>query len=362
MNYRGSTAFDHRQPRRIGVLLTNLGTPAAPTPGAVKTYLREFLSDPRVVEWPRWLWWIILRAVILVVRPRRSARAYQSVWTAQGSPLMLNLQAQCAALRQRIQADYGDQVMVEYAMRYGQPCLSSAVERMHQQGLCQLIVLPLYPQYSATTTASTFDALAADLTRRRWLPDVQFISHYHDFAPYIQAMAAQITRYWQQHGQPDRLILSYHGIPQRYVAAGDPYFCECHKTSRLLAQQLGLDDQQYCTTFQSRLGREPWLQPYTDHTLTDLATQGVATVHLFCPGFSADCLETLEEIAQENKQLFLRQGGQQYHYIPALNAEPEHIEALLRLVEPFLQRGVQYLSADDPEHRLKSAQQAGAQQ
>jgi ferrochelatase len=221
-------------------------------------------------------------------------------------------------------------------MRYGNPSIASVLESMQQQGVRQLLVLPLYPQYSAATTASTFDAVAADFTRRRWLPDLRFISHYHDFPPYIEALAKQVEAHWAQHGQPDKLVLSYHGVPQRYLDNGDPYHCECHKTSRLLAERLGLSKDQYITTFQSRFGREEWLKPYTDETLKSLPGQGVKHVQVVCPGFSADCLETIEEVDIENRQYFMEAGGEQFHYIPALNAQPSHIQALQALIEQQL--------------------------
>lgn len=336
MQYQGASQFRHDQPSRIGLLITNLGTPDAPTTPALRRYLAEFLSDPRVVEVPRLLWMLILHGIILRVRPRRSAHAYQSVWTEAGSPLMLHTLAQRDALRAALKQQWGDDLVVECAMRYGNPSIASVLESMQQQGVRQLLVLPLYPQYSAATTASTFDALAADFTRRRWLPDLRFISHYHDFPAYIEALAAQVEAHWAQHGQPDRLVLSYHGVPQRYLDNGDPYHCECHKTSRLLAQRLGLNKDQYITTFQSRFGREEWLKPYTDETLKALPAKGVKHVQVLCPGFSADCLETIEEIDVENRGYFMAAGGEQFHYIPALNAQPAHIGALQALIEQEL--------------------------
>jgi protoporphyrin/coproporphyrin ferrochelatase len=333
MQYRGASQFRHDQPSRMGLLITNLGTPDAPTTRALRRYLAEFLSDPRVVEVPRLLWMLILHGIILRIRPRRSAHAYQSVWTEAGSPLMLHTLAQRDALRAALQPQWGDDLVVECAMRYGNPSIASVLESMQQQGVRQLLVLPLYPQYSAATTASTFDALAADFTRRRWLPDLRFVSHYHDFSPYIEALAGQVEAYWAEHGRPDKLLMSYHGVPQRYLDNGDPYHCECHKTSRLLAERLGLNRDQYLTTFQSRFGREEWLKPYTDHTMKALPGQGVRHIQVICPGFSSDCLETIEEIDVENRGYFLAAGGEQYHYIPALNAQPSHISALQALVE-----------------------------
>ncbi|MDF1821751.1 MAG: ferrochelatase [Alcanivoracaceae bacterium] len=359
--FKGQADFSHDTPLKVGVLLTNLGTPDAPTPSALRRYLAEFLWDPRVVEVPRPLWWLILHGIILRVRPRKSAHAYASVWTEDGSPLLLHTRDQAQALQQRLAQQYGDAVVVDYAMRYGSPGISPALERLQQQGVDRLLVLPLYPQYSAATGGSTFDALAADLTRRRWVPGLRFINHYHDFPPYIEAMAAHIEAHWQAHGRHEKLLLSYHGVPLRYLHQGDPYHCECHKTSRLLAERLGLSAEQYMTTFQSRFGREEWLQPYTDETLKALPGQGVASVDVFCPGFSADCLETLEEIAVENRDYFLEAGGRDYAYISALNATAGHVDALAALVTEHLQGwAVATQSTDTLAQRRERATTLGA--
>lgn len=336
MRYINTRNFDHHQQDKIGILLTNLGTPDEATPKALKRYLKEFLSDPRVVEVPRLLWWLILNGVILQFRPRRSAKAYKTVFTEQGSPLMFHTQAQRDAIAQQMQQQYGDKVVVEFAMRYGNPDYNSVLQNMFAQGVRKLLVLPLYPQYSASTSASSFDQLARNFMRRRWLPDLRFVSHYPDYPPFIAAAADKIRQHWQQHGRADKLILSYHGIPKRYLTNGDPYHCECYKTSRLIAEQLGLSSEQYQTTFQSRFGREEWLKPYTDETLKALPGQGVKSVQVFCPGFSADCLETIEEIGEENREYFMHAGGQRYEYISALNAEPGHISALCQLINDNL--------------------------
>ncbi|MCC2617726.1 ferrochelatase [Aestuariibacter halophilus] len=336
MKYKNTQGFDHGQADRIGVLVTNLGTPDAPNRGALKTYLREFLSDPRVVEVPRALWWLILNGVILNIRPSRSAKAYQGVWTDEGSPLLIHTRDQAKALADKLSQQYGEQVVVEFAMRYGNPSISTAIDRLCAQGVRKLLVLPLYPQYCASTTASTFDAVAEDFRQRRWLPELRFINHYHDYPPYIQALGESIKAHWAEHGRAQRLIMSYHGIPKRYLTNGDPYHCECHKTSRLLAEYLGLEKDQYMTTFQSRFGREEWLRPYTDETLKALPDQGVHEVQVVCPGFSADCLETIEEIGEENRDYFLHAGGKRYEYIEALNSQPAHIDALLSLVQQHL--------------------------
>lgn len=336
MKYRSNETFTHRQADKIGVLLTNLGTPEAPEKGALKRYLREFLSDPRVVEVPKLIWWMILNLVILNIRPKRSAHAYSTVWTERGSPLMFHTQDQTNALAASMQQKYGDKVVVDFAMRYGSPSIKSVTQNMLEKGVRQLLVLPLYPQYSGATNGSTFDALGEALRKTRWIPDVRFISHYHDFTPYIDAIAGSITEHWATHGRADKLIFTYHGIPKRYLTAGDPYHCECYKTSRLVAEKLGLGKDEYMVTFQSRFGREEWLQPYTDHTLKSLPEQGVKSVQMICPGFSADCLETIEEIGIENRDYFLEAGGERYEYIAALNAQPEHIAALESLIEKNL--------------------------
>lgn len=336
MNYIGQKNFSHARSPKIGVLVTNLGTPQAPTPKALRAYLKEFLSDPRVVETPRLLWWCILNLVILNIRPRRSAKAYQTVWTEQGSPLLIHTQAQCQRIREQMVAKYGDDVVVEFAMRYGQPSVDSVIDNMLNQGVEKLVVLPLYPQYSATTTASTFDAVSDSLTKRRLIPELRFINHYHDFPAYIDALAKKVEAHWAEHGKADKLILSYHGIPKRYLTNGDPYHCECYKTTRLLAERLGLDESQYMTTFQSRFGREEWLKPYTDHTLQALAKEGISSVQVMCPGFSADCLETIEEIGIENRDYFLEAGGKKFEYIEALNSDDNHIDALVSLIESHL--------------------------
>ncbi|GAB58639.1 ferrochelatase [Rheinheimera nanhaiensis] len=337
MRYINTRDYDHKQADKIGILITNLGTPDAPTPTALKRYLKQFLSDPRVVEVPRLLWWLILNGVILRIRPRRSAKAYATVFTEQGSPLLFHTQAQRDAIDARLKQDGLKDVVVDFAMRYGNPSFDSVLETMLARGVRKLLVVPLYPQYSASTSASSFDELARNFMRRRWLPDLRFVSHYPDYPPFISAAADKIRQHWQQHGRADKLILSYHGIPKRYLLNGDPYHCECYKTSRLIAEQLGLGKDEYLTTFQSRFGREEWLKPYTDDTLKALPAQGVKSVQIFCPGFSADCLETIEEIGEENKEYFLQAGGTGYEYISALNAEPQHIDALCQLIKDNLQ-------------------------
>lgn len=331
--------FSHQQQDKIGILLVNLGTPDAPTPKALKRYLKEFLSDPRVVEFPRALWWLVLNGIILQFRPKRSAEAYSTVFTEQGSPLLLYTRQQAEAVRAKLINENPNKsnLVVEFAMRYGQPSVRNVMQNMFEQGVGRLLVLPLYPQYSASTSASVFDAVAKDFLQRRLIPDLRFIGSYYQHPAFIRAAANHIRHYWQQHGRADKLLFSYHGIPQRYADNGDPYYYQCQETSRLLAEALQLQPEQYLTTFQSRFGREEWLKPYTDATLKSLPANGVKSVQVFCPGFSADCLETLEEIGVENRDYFLEAGGQRYDYISALNAEPEHIEALCQLINEQLQ-------------------------
>ncbi len=337
MKYKGRPNFEHGERGKVGVLMLNLGTPDAPTTPALRRYLGEFLADPRVVEVPRFLWRIILHGVILRIRPSRSAKAYQTVWTDEGSPLLLHTKNQAAGVATALKKRWGEAIEVEFGMRYGHPSVAKGIEALIQKGVRKLLVLPLYPQYSGSTSASTFDAVANDFMQRRWLPDFRFISHYHDNPGYIQAVAQSIREYQLEHGVPDKLVFSYHGVPKSYLLKGDPYHCECYKTTRLVAEELGLEKDAYITTFQSRFGREEWLQPYTDKTLQGLPAQGVKSLQVVCPGFAADCLETIEEIDIENRGYFMAAGGERFDYIPCLNASNIHIEALTQLIEENLQ-------------------------
>lgn len=330
--YQSISDFAHDAPSCTGILITNLGTPDAPTPAAVRRYLAEFLSDPRVVELPRWLWQAVLHGVILRIRPAKAARAYRAIWTDQGSPLLYISKELSNGLQQACQRFTGP-VKVELAMRYGRPSLEAGLQALQRAGARRILLLPLYPQYSATTTATTFDAVSRILQRWRWLPELRMINHYHDHPAYIQALADSIRRFWQGHEQPDKLLFSFHGLPKKYFLQGDPYYCECQKTARLVAENLRLETDKWQVSFQSRFGREEWLQPYTNQTLRQWGEQGIEHVQLICPGFAVDCLETLEEIAVENRQVFVSAGGKQYHYIPALNASHEHVEMLMELIE-----------------------------
>jgi len=331
MSDNGNTSDHSEQAPRIGILLVNLGTPRAPEKKALRAYLKEFLWDPRVVEVPRLPWWFVLNIVILNIRPGRSAASYRRVWTERGSPLLFHTQDQAGALRAALARCGGDGIQVDFAMRYGAPAIHDVVDRMMRRGVRRLLVLPLYPQYSAATTASTFDALAADFARRRSLPQLRFVDHYHDHPAYIAALADSIQAFRAAHGSADLLLFSYHGLPQRFVDEGDPYQAQCLATSRRVADALGLPESQYQTAFQSRFGREEWLKPYCDATLKALPSRGVKSVQLIAPGFAADCLETLEELAVENREFFLGAGGERYEYIPCLNSSAQHIAALTRI-------------------------------
>jgi ferrochelatase len=323
--------FSHGQAPRTGVLLCNLGTPEAPTPAALRQYLAEFLGDPRVVEIPRLLWMVILHGIILRVRPAKSAHKYASIWTPQGSPLKVWTEAQAQALQQRLSAQ-GQAVTVRYAMTYGQPAIATVLDEMRQAGVTRVLVLPAYPQYSGTTSAAVFDCIHRWSLRARLIPEWRFVNRYHDDPGYVAALAQSVRAHWAEHGQAEQLVMSFHGVPERTLMQGDPYHCECHKTGRLLAEALGLNTTQYKVTFQSRFGKAKWLEPYTEPTVRELARSGARRVDVICPGFTSDCLETLEEIAMEVRTAFIEEGGSEFHYIPCLNANPAWIDALCGLV------------------------------
>ena len=325
----------HGQEARTAVLLCNLGTPDEPTAAAVRRYLAEFLGDPRVVEIPRLLWLLILHGIILRTRPAKSAAKYASIWTPEGSPLKVWTEKQ-AKLLQGWLGQRGHRVKVRWAMRYGSTSIASQLDALKAEGVTRVLVLPAYPQYSGTTTASISDAVYAWAAKTRALPEFRFVNRYHDDAGYIAALAASVQRHWRTNGRPDKLLMSFHGVPARTLQLGDPYHCECLKTARLLAEALGLSKEQYAVSFQSRLGRAQWLEPYTEPTLIALGQAGVKRVDVICPGFSADCLETLEEINMEGREAFLHAGGKEFHYIPCLNDDPEWITALCKLAQQHL--------------------------
>lgn len=336
MAFRSEPAYQHGTAPRVGVLLVNLGTPDAPTPAALRRYLGEFLADPRVVEIPRPLWRALLHGVILRVRPARSARKYAAIWSAEGSPLALWTERQ-AKLLQGWLGQAGHAVRVRHAMRYGRPHIAGELDALRAQGATRVLVLPLYPQYSASTSASVFDAVAAWGRRVRRLPELRFVQHFHDDAGYIAALAAQVRAHWQREGRGRMLVMSFHGVPERTLHLGDPYHCHCHGTARLLAEALGLQAHEYRVSFQSRFGKARWLQPYTEATLQQLARDGCERVDIVCPGFVADCLETLEEIDQEVRAAFVAAGGKTLHYIGCLNGRHEWIAALRDLALRHLQ-------------------------
>lgn len=328
--------FRHDSLAQVGVLLINLGTPDAPTAAALKPYLRQFLSDPRVVEIPQWLWQPILRGVILNTRPKKSAQKYAQIWSKDGSPLKVYTEK----LARQLQGFWGNSrrqpVVVDYAMRYGQPSVEAALQRLKQQGCRRILIAPLYPQYAASSTASALDEVYRVLQQMRNMPEIRVLKHFHDHPAYIDALAQRVLGHWQRNGRPDKLLMSFHGVPKFALDRGDPYHCECLKTGRLLAAALGLNKDQYEIAFQSRFGKAEWLKPYAAETLDRLGKAGTGRLDVICPGFVADCLETLEEIAMEGKQTFLAAGGKEYRYIPCLNDEAYWVEALIRIVEPHL--------------------------
>lgn len=319
-------------PAKTAVLLINLGSPEAPTKKALRPYLAEFLSDPRVIDLPRWQWLPILHGIILNVRPKKSAHAYEQIWWDEGAPLIVITERQTAALHEQL-AEVGlGGVIVDYAMRYGQPSIASKLKRLAEQGVERLMVVPMYPQYADATTASVFDGVAQALAKQRFIPELRVVRNWHDHPQYISALADSVRRHFAEYGKPQKLLMSFHGVPKRYLEEGDPYFCHCHKTARLLVEALSLEEEDYRLVFQSRFGREEWLQPYADKTIEALPKEGVTSVSVICPGFSADCLETLEEMAMGNRDLFMENGGKRYDYIPCLNDDEAHITLLRDLV------------------------------
>ena len=336
MSFSPEPAYVHGSAGSTAVVLCNLGTPDAPTTEALRRYLAEFLSDRRVVEIPRLLWWLILHGVILRVRPAKSAAKYASIWSPEGSPLKVWTDKQAKMLSGYL-GERGHRVTVRYAMRYGSPSIASVMDELKAEGVSRVLVLPAYPQYSGPTTASVCDAVYQWALNVRNVPEIRFVNRYHDDPGYIEALARKVQSHWTVHGRPDRLILTFHGVPKRTLLLGDPYHCECLKTARLLTQRLDLQASQVVVTFQSRFGKAEWLQPYTEPTLVALARQGVGRVDVMCPGFTSDCLETLEEIDQEAREAFLHAGGKEFHYIPCLNDQHEWIVALSNLAIMHMQ-------------------------
>lgn len=334
--YRQEPANAHGAPSRTGVLLVNLGSPETPGRGAVRAYLREFLSDPRVVEIPRALWWPILYGAILPSRPAASARKYQAVWTPEGAPLRVHTQRQAKLLHGYLGQAGHEKLLVDYAMRYGEPSVGAVLDGLKRAGCSRILIVPLYPQYASSTTGSVYDAVTDWSKAIRNVPELRLIRDFHDFPGYIAALAAAVNEHSAKNGRPEKLVMSFHGLPRRTLELGDPYHDECQSSARRLASALGLQDREWLLTFQSRFGRAEWLQPYTQPSLEELARRGVKRVDVICPGFVSDCLETLEEIGMECKSAFLAAGGTEFHLIPCLNERHEWIAALAALVGDHL--------------------------
>ncbi len=360
-NVKKDKSFFHGKSEATGVLLVNLGTPDEPTAPSVRKYLSQFLSDPRVVEIPRALWLPFLHGVILRKRPATSAANYKKIWSDEGSPLLAISQKQAKLLQQEMAARFNGPVHIELAMRYGNPSIEAGLNTLQEKGAKRILILPMYPQYSATTTATTFDEVTRILRGWRWIPELRFVNQFHDQPEYINALAESVKDHWKTViTQADILMMSFHGLPKRNLDLGDPYFCQCHKTARLLATKLGLKDEQWKLTFQSRFGKAEWLKPYTEQTLKELPKKGIKSVDIICPGFPADCLETLEEINDENREYFIQAGGENYHYIPALNTNPSQIIALSELIHQHTQGWLETnanWNARDTEKRQNQTQQ-----
>ena len=355
MAFQQEPSFQHGQAARTAVLYCNLGTPSAPTAPALRKYLAEFLGDSRVVEIPKPIWWLILHGIILRVRPAKSAAKYASIWTEQGSPLKAFTEQQAKSLGTALN-ERGHHVTVRYAMRYGQPSIPEQLNALKAEGVQRVLIVPAYPQYSGTTTASVFDAVYRWGLKTRLIPEMRFVNRYHDDPRYIAALTQTVRAHWAAHGQAEQLVMSFHGVPERTLQLGDPYHCECMKTGRLLAEALGLAKDQYKLTFQSRFGKAKWLEPYTEPTLVAMAGQGVKKVDVICPGFTSDCLETLEEIQQEAQEAFLHAGGESFSYIPCLNNNAQWIEALADISLDHMQAW--NLSAPDEAALAASRQRA----
>jgi ferrochelatase len=360
MTYQTEPAYTHGTPARTGILLINLGTPEAPTPQAVRPYLEEFLSDSRVVEIPKAIWWLILNGVVLNTRPKKSAAKYATVWLPEGSPLRVHTAKQTVLLQGFLGERTKTPLVVDYAMRYGNPSIPSVLRRLKEQNCQRILLVPMYPQYAASSTGTAFDAVFRELLQMRNVPALRTIKNFHDDPGYIKALANNINEYWMKNGRPEKLVMSFHGLPQFSLDKGDPYHCECHKTGRLLAQELGLKPEQYFLSFQSRFGKAEWLKPYTTVTLKELGKKKTKRVDVVCPGFVADCLETLEEIAQEGKEDFQHAGGGEYHYIPCLNERHDWMHALTDMVMDNLHGWLTEPNAADLEQGRLRALAMGA--
>jgi protoporphyrin/coproporphyrin ferrochelatase len=335
--YLNEPPYAHGDQQGVGILLVNLGTPEAPTGKALRPYLKQFLSDRRVVEIPRAIWWLILNGIILNIRPKKSAAKYAQIWTDEGSPLFVHTRNQAKLLQGYLSTRINSPYTVEFAMRYGNPSVASALEKLKAKHCNRILVIPMYPQYASSSSASALDDVWRTLLRARNVPAIRTIRNYHDHPAYIAALADSVRQHWMLNGKPEKLIMSFHGVPRYTLDKGDPYHCECHKTGRLLAEALGLEKSQYLVCFQSRFGKAEWLKPYLAQSLEELGKQKLKRIDVVCPGFSSDCLETLEEIAMEGKETFQHNGGGEYHYIPALNERNEWIHALCTIALENLQ-------------------------
>ncbi len=340
-----STAGGESDNGAVGILVAHLGTPDAPTAPALRRYLRQFLSDPRVIELPRWKWLPVLHLFVLTTRPKKSAALYQKIWTPEGSPLLVLTRKLANAIGADLRARVAEPLHVAVGMRYGNPSMASALHELAERGCRRILVFPHYPQYSGTTTASTFDALFDELRNWRRMPELRLVNDYHDDRGYVRALAASIRDSWQARGRAARLLLTFHGIPRRYVDGGDPYYAQCMETARLVASELGIGERDYQVTFQSLFGKEEWLRPYTDETMKKLGSERLPSVDVVCPGFSVDCLETLEEIDGLNREIFTHAGGGEYRYVPCLNDRPDHVAALADVALRHLGGWVRSLSA-----------------
>ena len=331
MKYDGEKDYKHSSNENLGILITNLGTPEKPTKKKIRIFLKEFLSDPRVIEVPKLIWQIILRLIILNLRPQKVAKLYKSIWKKEGGPLLVMLEKQKRGIKKILQKNLKN-VKVEIGMRYGNPNVKLGLEKLRKQRCRRILVLPLYPQYCAATTGSTFDKVTEVLRRWRWIPEIRFVNNYFENPLYINCLIKSIRDSWKKLGKSQKLIFSYHGIPKKYLLNGDPYHCFCQKTTRLVVEKMKLKKEEYITTFQSRFGPEEWLKPYTDKTLKELPSKGIKKIHILSPGFSSDCLETLEELEVENKENFISSGGKKYNYIKCLNDDPQHLNMFAMLI------------------------------
>ena len=331
-SFKGNKLYVHGSGLKTGILITNLGTPDEPTKSSLKTYLKQFLSDQRVIETPKAIWWPILNGIVLNTRPAKSAKNYKSVWTENGSPLLYHTKSQLNKIKNVISKKY-ENIVFDIGMRYGNPSISKGLNNLRNQNCDRIIVLPLYPQYCAATTGSTFDAVAEELQNWRWVPSLRFIGGYYEHELYIKALKNSIEEFWTKNDKPKKILFSYHGVPKKYLDKCDPYHCFCRKTTRLVAEAMGLPEENYMTTFQSRFGPAEWLQPYTDKTIESLAKNGTDHIHVISPAFSSDCLETIEELNEENREIFMENGGKEFGYIPCLNDREDHILLLTSLLE-----------------------------